>query len=140
MYWNKNDKKFLNKIFKKKSIINKMNYKYDVIYSYSKKIDVKCIKIKTLDHLQDCLFFTNFQDQNIWYLINGIKKIDQSWYDENKEYIFCDKNHNIVSIITYDNRNEFENLDKSWTSIFIVPRGSISFYEIEHNNILWIQK
>ena len=140
MYWNKYDKKFLNKIFKRKALAKKINYKYNVVYSYTKKINAKCIKLKSFNDLEDYLFYTPFQDQDVWYLVNGINKIDQSWYDENKEYIFCDRNHNIVSIITSENKDEFENLDKSWTSIFIIPKCSISFYEIELNNILWIQR
>ncbi len=131
-YLNNKDKKYITKVLNH-YIKNKLPLDKNPVYYNADKLPVYCYKIKTID---DYINYVEPIRREIeeWYVILKINNIHPSRTLENREYVYCNSK-NIITKIS----NEIIPNFHDFTNIFILPKGSVSFYNITENGKLWIR-
>lgn len=105
------------------------------IYCNSEELSAKCVKIKSIYDYKSMIEFSTFENEDEWFLIMGINKISKSRIMKNKEYIFTNSRNIVEHILINPN----DNIPDNFSNIFIVPKGSVSFFGIELSQRLWIK-
>lgn len=131
-YLNKKDQKFIGKVLnhymKRKTPLIK-----NPVYYNADKLPVYCYKIKTID---DYINYVEPITREVeeWYVILKINNIHPSRTLPNREYVYCNAKNVIVKI-----SNEIIPNFHSFTNIFILPKGTVSFFNIMEKEKLWIK-
>ncbi len=131
-YLNKTDRKYINKILRKH--VSKLTpLKKNPVYYKSDKLPVYCYVIKNVQDYIDYVEPTK-RDIDEWYVILSINNIHPSQTLSGREYVYCNAKNIITKIseVIEPNFNDY-------TNIFIVPKGSVSFYNLVEKEKLWIR-
>ncbi len=131
-YLNAKDRKYINKLLNKH--VKKITpLKKNPVYYKSDKLPVYCYIINNVDDYQNYVEPSK-REIDEWYIILNINNIHPSQTLQNREYVYCNAK-NIITKISDVIEPHFHN----FTNIFIVPKGSVSFYNIVEKEKLWIR-